>query len=270
MRGKILVMLLIAVVCGGASLVLARSWLDGQEAARRQAAAAEAAMPSIDFATLVVAAKPLRFGTVLDGSALKTIPWPVADLPEGAFGDTGELLAGDPRTVLFPLEAGEPVLAAKITGPGERAGLSRLIGEGRRAVAIRVNDVAGVAGFILPGDRVDVVLTAQTGPVAASDVILQGVRVLTIDQTADERAEDPLVVKAVTVEVDAEGAQKIALAQAVGIVVELEFTQEVDAIPGKLLAFDAQRGGQLGNGGIREGHFQALLGLVPAEVPIVA
>lgn len=121
-----------------------------------------------------------------------------------------------PRRVLFPMEPSEPVLAAKITGPGEGAQLSRVLDEGTRAVSLRVDDVAGVAGFLVPGDRVDVVLTRDVDGTNRGNVILQGVKVLTIDQTADQRAEQPQIARAVTVEVDPAGAQKIALARAVG------------------------------------------------------
>lgn len=217
MRGKILVMLLLAVVCGGASLVMARAWLDGQASARLKAIEATIVAPKSDFATLVVAAEPLRFGAPLDRGNLKTIPWPEDALPEGAFASIDDLVAAEPRSVLFPLEANEPVLAAKITGPGERPGLSRLISEGHRAVTVRVNDVLGVAGFILPGDRVDVVLTVDRDKDYTTDVILQNIRVLTIDQTADQRTAEPVVVKAVTLEVDPAGAQKISLAQNMGV-----------------------------------------------------
>ncbi|HUG61956.1 MAG TPA: Flp pilus assembly protein CpaB [Methylomirabilota bacterium] len=207
-------MLLLAVVCGGASLIMARAWLEGQTEVRL--AAIEVAAPAVSFSTLVVAAEPLRFGTPLTAKALKTIPWPEDELPEGAFRSIQDLVAGEPRTVLFPVEASEPILAGKLTGPGERAGLSRLIAEGHRAVTIRVNDVAGVAGFVLPGDRVDVVLTVQAKSTTTTDVLLQNVKVLSIDQIADERTSEPVVAKAVTVEVDPPGAQKISLAQTLG------------------------------------------------------
>jgi pilus assembly protein CpaB len=84
-------------------------------------------------------------------------------------------------------------------------------------VTIRVNDVEGVAGFVLPGDRVDVVLTRQQDKTAAAaDVVLQNVKVLAVDQLADERTDKPSVVKAVTLEVEVIAAQKLALASTVG------------------------------------------------------
>jgi pilus assembly protein CpaB len=92
-----------------------------------------------------------------------------------------------------------------------------MLDQGMKAVTIRVNDVDGVAGFVLPGDRVDVVVTQQTDKNAAvSDVVLQNTRVLAIDQLADERADKPSVAKAVTLEVDMTSAQKLSLAARVG------------------------------------------------------
>lgn len=214
MKHKILIMLALASLCGGGAIFIARGVLEDRDEARLAAMAVE--KPAVAFRTIVVASQPLRFGTVLAPEMLTTLPWPGDALPAGAFETVDALLGAEKRSVLFPLEANEPLLASKVTGPGERAALSRVISEGSRAVTLRVNDVAGVAGFVLPGDRVDVLLTAQSGETTTSDVILQGVRVLSIDQLADERADAPMVVKSVTVEVDLESAQKITLAQTIG------------------------------------------------------
>jgi pilus assembly protein CpaB len=110
----------------------------------------------------------------------------------------------------------EPIVAAKITGPGQKATLSALIEDGMKAVTVRVNDVDGVAGFVLPGDRVDVLMTRNIENNGTTDVVLQNIKVLGIDQLADARAEKPTVAKAVTLEVDTESAQKLALASSAG------------------------------------------------------
>ena len=84
------------------------------------------------------------------------------------------------------MDENEAVLASKITGPGQRATLSAVLGEGMKAVTIRVNDVEGVAGFVLPGDHVDVVLTRQIDKEnATNDVVIENARVLAVDQSAD-------------------------------------------------------------------------------------
>jgi pilus assembly protein CpaB len=121
------------------------------------------------------------------------------------------------RIVLAPIDINETILAAKVTGPGQRATLSAMIQDGMTAVTIRVNDVEGVAGFVLPGDRVDVVLTRQNDKSeATSDVVEQNARVIAVDQLADVRAEKPSVVKSVTLEVSVVDGQRLALAANVG------------------------------------------------------
>jgi len=142
--------------------------------------------------------------------------WPQDALPAGAFGKIAELTSAK-RVVLMPMETNEAVLASKITGPGERATLSAVLDPGMTAVTVRVNDVEGVAGFVLPGDRVDVLLTRQGEKnTAATDVVLEDARVLAIDQLADAKTDKPSVVKAVTLEVNVTDGEKVALASTVG------------------------------------------------------
>jgi pilus assembly protein CpaB len=121
---------------------------------------------------------------------------------------------------LVAIALNEPVLRGRITAPGQRAALSSMLDPGKRAVTVRVDDVRGVAGFIQPGDRVDVVLirTEAESKIKEgySDVILQYAKVLAIDQITGERTEQPTIAKAVTLEVSAEEAQKILLATNVG------------------------------------------------------
>jgi pilus assembly protein CpaB len=138
-------------------------------------------------------------------------------MPSGAFAKISDVIGQGRRVVLTPIEPNEPVLALKITGPGQRATLSALVKPGMKAVTIRVNDVEGVGGFVLPGDRVDVVLTRQIDKGNAStEIVLQNTRVLAVDQTADDRAAKATVAKSVTLEVNTVNAQKLWLASSVG------------------------------------------------------
>jgi len=181
-----------------------------------------AAVPQEARDTIVVARVALKFGDTLTTDNLREISWPSASLPVGAFKTRADALAGDgQRQVLTPIGVNEPVLSSKITGPGQRATLSAVLAEGMKAVSIRVNDVLGVAGFVLPGDRVDILLSrnirnAEGGDGAFVDVLLQGVKVLAIDQVADESKENATVVKAVTLEVTTKDAQKLTLAAGIG------------------------------------------------------
>ncbi len=205
-----------AVVFGLLAVFVAQSWLNTQAELRLKNL--EAQRKQIATQTIVVASKPLRFGNELTSMSLREMPWPEDAIPAGAFSRISDLTSGNGRrVVLTAVEANEPILASKITGPGQRATLSAMLQDGMRAVTVRVNDVEGVAGFVLPGDRVDVALTRQKDKDRAStDVVLQNIKVLAIDQTADDRNDKPSVAKAVTLEVDTAGAQKIALAATVG------------------------------------------------------
>jgi len=212
-RASTIVMIGFAVVFGLLAVFIANMWLNKQ--ARQQVQAAPA--PALASQTVVVAVQPLRFGTELTEAMVKEVPWPSNSIPSGAFGKVSELMANGRRVVLAAIEPNEPVLALKITGPGQRATLSALVQPGMKAVTIRVNDVEGVGGFVLPGDRVDVVLTRQLDKSqATTEVVLQNTRVLAVDQSADERVNKATVAKSVTLEVNTIEAQKVWLASTVG------------------------------------------------------
>ena len=219
MRTSTIVMIGVAVLFGVFAVFLAQSWLNGQAEIRMRNLEAQK-KPAV-MQTIVVATKPLRFGNELASSSLREVSWPGEALPAGAFRSISDVVdAGGRRVVLTAIDPNEPVLSSKITGPGQRATLSATLQDGMRAVTIRVNDVEGVAGFVLPGDRVDVALTRQKDANgkerSSTDIVLQNTRVLAIDQIADERNDKPAVVKAVTLEVDTAGAQKLSLAASVG------------------------------------------------------
>jgi pilus assembly protein CpaB len=214
-RASTIVMIVFAALFGLLAVFLAQSWLSHQAELRMKSL--EAQKKPLSTRTIVVASRPLRFGQELTTATMREAEWPEGAVPPGSFSKIADLTREGKRVVLAPIDANEPVLGSKITGPGQRATLSAVLGEGMKAVTIRVNDVEGVAGFVLPGDRVDVVMTRQLDKNAATnDVVLQNARVLAVDQLADERAEKPSVVKAVTLEVDTVAAQKLTLAASVG------------------------------------------------------
>jgi pilus assembly protein CpaB len=208
-------MIAFAVVFGLLAVFVAQSWLNSQAELRMRSL--EANKKPVSTRTIVVAAKPLRFGQELAAAQLREMEWPAEALPTGAVAKISELLGEGRRVALTAIEPNEPVLGTKITGPGQRATLSAMLRDGLKAVTVRVNDVEGVGGFVLPGDRVDVTLTRQVDKnTASTEVVLQNARVLAIDQIADERTDKPAVVKAVTLEVDLIGAQKLQLSASVG------------------------------------------------------
>jgi pilus assembly protein CpaB len=214
-RASTIVMIGFAVVFGLLAVFIAQVWLNNQ--ADMRAKSLEANKKPELTQSIVVAKQPLRFGTELTTAMLQEVPWPAQAMPTGAFAKIKDILSGDRRVVLTAIEPNEPVLALKITGPGQRATLSALVKPGMKAVTIRVNDVEGVGGFVLPGDRVDVVLTRQIDKGSATtEVVLQNARVLAVDQIADERAAKAAVAKSITLEVEMVEAQKVWLASSVG------------------------------------------------------
>ena len=225
-------MLGLAFVLAGASVFLARTWIQGQVP---PPVVVEAPAPQIELTKVVVAATPLFFGNHIRREHLREQDWPADAVPPNSFSSIDELVGGGTgeageagagkapkdRVALRPIQVNEPILKNKITGFGGRAALSAILEPGMRAYSIRMNAVNGVAGFVLPGDHVDIMLTrsAGSGKGASSlitDILLQNIRVLGIDQDANEERDKPGVAKAVTIEVTPQQAQKLVLAQRVG------------------------------------------------------
>jgi pilus assembly protein CpaB len=210
MRSNNVIMIIVAIAMGGGAAYLARSWLQDQ---------LDASAVHQPATHVVIAAEPLAYGAAVTSDNVTEIPWYTKLLPEGAFASKDDLLNGGRRTVLYPLKQGEPVLRSKVTGPGQRASLAAVLEDGKRAVTVRVDDVRGVAGFVLPGDFVDIVMIADelsSKRQSYSDILLEHVKVLAIDQIASEGEEKPKVAQAVTLEVTKEQAQKILLATNIG------------------------------------------------------
>src|SRR6266566_452580 len=210
MRKNQFIILIVAIAMGGGAAYLARSWLHAQ------VNVAAAYQPA---GHIVIAAEPLAYGAPVTAENVNEIPWYTNTLPEGAFATKEDLLDGGRRIVLSPLKRADPVLRSKLTGPGQRASLATMLEEGKRAVTVQVDDVRGVAGFVLPGDFVDIIMIADdvsSRRQSYSDILLEHVKVLAIDQLAGEGEGKPTVARAVTLEVTKEQAQKILLATNVG------------------------------------------------------
>jgi len=203
--------LIVAVLMGLAAAYLARQWIGSQAGAG----------PALPTNKVVVAMARSSFGTELTRENVTEILWAADKLPDGAFATKDALFKDGRRVVLTPMNKDELILTSKVTGPGQRASLSALLEGDTKAVTVRVDDVRGVAGFVLPGDRVDVVLIRTENRASgqtenSSDILVQHVKVLAVDQLANERQEQVTVAKAVTLEVTTEQAQKILLAGNVG------------------------------------------------------
>ncbi len=211
MRRQTLIALGVALVLGLLAVYFASIFLDRTE---QKAAAVPQGMTKV-----AVAAVPLDYGVEITPDKIRFADYPVASVPPGSFRNISELLtAGKRRVALRPMLVNEPILATKISGEGQGASIAALLPDGKRAAAVRINDVSGVAGFVQPNDSVDVLITRQvTGSDAQlTDVLLQNVRVIATDQDAKGADGKPTLAKTATLEVDPVDAQKLALAQQVG------------------------------------------------------
>ncbi|HVI31096.1 Flp pilus assembly protein CpaB [Phenylobacterium sp.] len=220
MRVVTIVSLGASAALGLAALVVAKTVLPNAAAAKD----APAVVQPVAGVPVVVASKPLRFGDKLDTSALTVINLPKDAVPQGAYSNVAAVLAADnggAPVVLVPIAAREPMLAAKLSGPGARPSVAAEIAEGMRAYTIKVDDVTGVGGHALPGDRVDVVLMRDLTPNGEtrnliSEVVLQNVRVLAVDLNLNTVEAKPTTPNTATLEVSVPDSQKLAVAGDLG------------------------------------------------------
>ncbi|MGU7782969.1 Flp pilus assembly protein CpaB [Burkholderia sp. PU8-34] len=201
---RAITMLIIAMVAGLAAVAFASRWL-----VRTSSSA---------VTQVAVATTDLNLGEPLGPNQMRTVSWPTASVPPGAFSDTKEL---EGRVVRTSLTRGEPVLESKLAPLGTKGGLSAVIGAGNRAITVRVNDVIGVAGFALPGNYVDVIVNTQEpgktdNQQSISKIVLEHILVLAVAQQVSRDDTAPKVVNAVTLEVSPDQAEKLDLARSVG------------------------------------------------------
>ena len=221
---KKLALLVGALVIAVITAVMAKNMFAG--AGAQQAAAA----PAVPLGPKVlVAKKALPAGTIIDVDSLTLQPWP-KELMQSAYYVEGQP-DGDPKKLLgtvvrYPITAGQPVTRGALVGPQDRGFLAAALAAGMRAITVPVNVSSGVAGFVFPGDHVDLVLTQQVqgggdGPaLKVAETIIRNLRVLATDQRITDKDEDGKTqvrtFSNVTLEVTPRIAEKIAVAQSLG------------------------------------------------------
>lgn len=218
MNPRSLILLVGALIIAGFTAMLARSLMIQQSAAPQQVEQAPAEKQ------VLVAVKLMPRGTIVEAAHVAWKHWPDNAIDEtminGAPGDETKIFGKVTRT---DIAAGQPVPSAGLVGPGERGFLAAALQPGMRAITISISDTSGVAGFVFPGDRVDLVLTHQVdqgdrGQIRVSETVLQNVRVLAIDQDVNDREDQPKVGRTVTLEVTPKLVEKIAVMQLIGSV----------------------------------------------------
>ena len=214
-----------ALVIAAVTAIMAKNMFTGASAP--QAVAGPATVPA--GPQVLVAVRALPVGTIIEADALRYQPWPQG-LVQDAYFTRGEQGA-DPQSLVgtvvrTEIAAGQPVTQGALVRPGERGFLAAALGPGMRAVTVAVSATSGVAGFVFPGDRVDLVLSQEVQgggdgpPLHASETIVRNIRVLAVDQRINARDEDgnqvPQRSSTVTFEATPKIAEKIAVAQTIG------------------------------------------------------
>ena len=213
-----------ALVIAVITAITAKNLFTGASAPQAQAAPAVPMGPKI-----LVARKALPAGTIIDAEALTFQPWP-KELVQNAYYSEGapdanlQKLLG--TVVRSPITAGQPVTRGALVGPNDRGFLAAALGPGMRAVTVPVTKSSGVAGFVFPGDRVDLVLTQEVKgggdgePLRVSETIVRNIRVLATDQRISDKGEDGKIevkyIDNVTLESTPRIAEKIAVSQSMG------------------------------------------------------
>lgn len=202
--------LVMALVSGGTAGYLAMNYL-GDRPAQPAVAGTPGTTP------VVVAAQRLELGSVVGPADVKIVGWPGSNVPVG-YATSPEQVVG--RGVIQPVMINEPLLTSKLAQKEEGGGLPIVIPEGMRGVSVKVDEVIGVAGFVLPGTRVDVLVTINPeneAEEATTRVILQNVTVLTAGQMIQRTAEgEPQTVTVITLLVSPEEAEELTLAATEG------------------------------------------------------
>lgn len=232
----------IAIVLGLIAVVLINFYIGSSHKA--QVAQVQAGVGS----PVVVAAAPITRGVVITPQLLKVVNYPTGSVPQGAFTSPNQLVGGKDvqRIALRDLSPDEPVLAARVTAPGAKLSMATELDPGMQAVTLTSDQIKGVAGFVFPNDRVDLLMSRTVGKtdngMGITQVVAENVRILGIDQSDDQEQNKPSIAKAITIEVTPEQAQAIVLAQTIGNV-SLSLRHVQDTAPvGRLVTTAASFG----------------------------
>lgn len=206
-RSQIILLILLSAIFGLGAVFFAKQWMDSQTQPTTE-------VEVVERQPVVVAALEILPGTVIEEQHLSTKLLEKAWTTEHQFTAPENVLGKVASTTIYPDEI---LLNQRLSVPGEGATLAAIIPEDKRAVTIRVNDVIGVAGFLLPGNKVDVLSTVKYNKNSANTLtVLKEIKVLAVDQTARTNDNKPVIVRAVTLEVTPKEAEKLLTAKSKG------------------------------------------------------
>lgn len=201
MRRRVLLLFAVALLLGLGAAWYANVWLE-----RGPGSAPEA---KLEMSPVVVAAVDIPFGQEIQATHLKVLQWPKDALPAGVFHDPKQVVG---RYASQKIIKDEPILEGRAVKQVGGSVLAAMIPPDMRAVTVRVNDVIGVAGFALPGNRVDIIHAQKVNNKIKTQIILQDLKVLAVDQSAQPDQNKPTVVRAVTLEVTPKQAETLVKA----------------------------------------------------------
>jgi len=223
MNRRLLLLLLIAVVAAGSTVLSLRGWIEGQRA--DYASAAQRPQPKTNTDDVLVASTSLPTGLLVKRSHLRWQAWPKDAIAETYIvrGRGVEMTDFEGTVVRTGVASGEPLTNERVVKSGERGFLAAVLSPGKRAVSIPVTATTGIAGFIFPGDRVDLILTHAIDKKGdgertrrASETVMTDVRVLAVDQETDDQNGKASIAKTVTLELSPRQAEIVSLIQELG------------------------------------------------------
>ena len=228
MRARTVIILIVALVLAGGTTMMARVWLASQRAVKQEAAPIAVPTPS---KSVLIARSAIQRGQILRPNDLQWEPWPEGGIDKNYIllgSRTPETYAG--WVARQPIAAGEPLIESKIVAPGNRGFLAAVLHPGMRAVSVPVTITSGIAGFVFPGDQVDLIVTysvqdqprpdqTNPGPLMehkVAETVLHDLRVIAMDQKLESKPGEATVAKTATLEVTPKQSEVIALASEMG------------------------------------------------------
>lgn len=218
MRGVQIGILGIGLALAGFGVFMAQDYVSQTQAAMAVAQANNANHSVQDTVQVLVANRPLRYGEPIRMADVRAVSWPAEAVPPGAFTDSAALFPdpSNPRVALRAMEPMEPILAVKVSAPGQPAGIAAMLTPGTRAFTIRVDQNSGISGTLRPSDTVDIYWTGRGSEGEVTRLLSSSVQIIALDENADQDRSFNGVPRSITVEAAPEMIASLAQGQSTG------------------------------------------------------
>ena len=218
MRGVQVGILGIGLALAGFGVYMAQDYVNQTQAAIAAVQANRSQQVNIQTVQIMVAVRPLRYGEPIRANDVRPVLWPADSVPAGAFQEMDALIPDPsrPRVALRAMEAMEPLLAVKVSQPGQPAGIAAMLTPGMRAFTIRVDQNSGISVSLRPSDTVDIYWTGRGNEGEITRLLSSGVRIIALDENADQDRTFNGVPRSVTIEAEPEMVASLAQGQSTG------------------------------------------------------